>query len=147
MPTNSMTYISATTRGRVFSSARSVANARPAVWVICNPAPTSKNANAPDVWPIQGDTCESADNKINAKGIIAKPPNCSMLPAHKNGTRRQPNTDRWVSDLNPIRALNGAAINGIATINDTSEAAIPSSTIMTRFSVPTSSTVARPTDT
>ena len=49
IPTSSMTYINATTRGRVFSSAKSVARASPAVWVICNPAPTNKNAKAPKV--------------------------------------------------------------------------------------------------
>ena len=41
-----MTYISAMTRGRTCSGARSVASASPAVCVVCSPAPTSKNANA-----------------------------------------------------------------------------------------------------
>ena len=46
MPTKSITYIMATTRGRFFGSAKSVAKANPAVWVVCIPAPTSRKATA-----------------------------------------------------------------------------------------------------
>ena len=46
MPTSSITYISATTRGRLSAGDTSEASAKPAVWVICMPAPTHKNAMA-----------------------------------------------------------------------------------------------------
>ena len=46
MPISSITYIRATTRGRVSSSARSVASARPAVCAVCRPIPTTRKANA-----------------------------------------------------------------------------------------------------
>ena len=45
MPNSNITYISATTRGRDSGVARSVANASPAVCVVCMPAPTSKKAS------------------------------------------------------------------------------------------------------
>ena len=80
MPSNSITYISATTRGRDFSGAISVASARPAVWVICEPAPTSKKASAELTCPSQGPKLESPDSKISANGMIAKPANCSHDP-------------------------------------------------------------------
>ena len=51
-----------------------------------------------------------------------------------------------MSDLKPTSARNGANTSGSATISATSQAAMPISTIITRFSVPISSTVAMPTD-
>ena len=42
---------SATTRGRASCGARSVASARPAVCVVCRPAPTSRKASAAPTWP------------------------------------------------------------------------------------------------
>jgi hypothetical protein len=52
-----------------------------------------------------------------------------------------------VSDLNPISARNGANTSGSDTISATSHVGTPSSTIITRLSVPLSSTTAMPTDT
>ena len=46
-----------------------------------------------------------------------------------------------------MTARKGAATNGSATISATSQAAMCNSTIITRFSVPTISAAARPTDT
>ena len=46
-----------------------------------------------------------------------------------------------------MKARKGAATSGSATISATSQAAMCSSTIITRFSVPTISAAARPTDT
>ena len=79
--------------------------------------------------------------------MIARPPNISQLPIHRNGTRFQPRIERCVSDLKPSSARNGANSSGNATIADTSQADTPSSTIITRLSVPTSSTVQMPTAT
>ena len=42
MPSSRLTYSSATTRGRWAGAARSVARARPAVCVVCRPAPSSR---------------------------------------------------------------------------------------------------------
>ena len=50
-----------------------------------------------------------------------------------------------MSERNPTRARNGANTSGNETITATSQAGTPSSTIMTRFSVPISSTTAMPT--
>jgi hypothetical protein len=52
-----------------------------------------------------------------------------------------------VSERKPISARNGAASTGSATITATSQVATPSSTIITRFSVPVSRTAAMPTET
>jgi hypothetical protein len=79
--------------------------------------------------------------------MIAKPANCARLPFQMNGMRRHPSTERCVSELYPIIARNGAATRGSAIMNPTSEADTPSSTIMTRLSVPTRRTIAIPTDT
>ena len=64
-----------------------------------------------------------------------------------NGTRRQPSSERWVSERKPISARNGANTSGSEIISPTSDAGTPSSTIITRLRVPTSSTRAMPTDT
>jgi hypothetical protein len=48
---------------------------------------------------------------------------------------------------NPMSARNGATRSGSAIMTATMELGTPSSTIITRFSVPTSSTVAIPTET
>ena len=50
-----------------------------------------------------------------------------------------------MSDLKPTTARNGANTSGSETITATSQAGTPSSTIMTRLSVPISSTTAMPT--
>ena len=52
-----------------------------------------------------------------------------------------------MSDLKPIRARKGAKTSGRATISATSQAGTQSSTIITRFRVPVSSTTAMPTET
>ena len=80
MPTSSITYISATTRGREASAARSVASARPAVCAVCMPAPTSRNAMPAAIGPIHSGPVVSPDRIISANGMMARPANCSMLP-------------------------------------------------------------------
>ena len=50
-----------------------------------------------------------------------------------------------MSDLNPIKARNGAKTKGSASIPPTSVAGTPSSTIITRFKVPIIKTSAMPT--
>ena len=77
--------------------------------------------------------------------MIASPKNCSIVPVQMKGTRRHPKADRWMSDLKPVKARNGATSRGKATMNATSQAGTPSSTIMTRLSVPTMSAAAMPT--
>ena len=52
-----------------------------------------------------------------------------------------------MSERKPINARQGATSIGIAIIAETSHADTPSSTIITRFNVPTSSAPAMPTDT
>ena len=52
-----------------------------------------------------------------------------------------------MSDRKPTSARNGANTSGSETMRATSQAGTPSSTIMTRFSVPISSTTAMPTET
>ena len=89
----------------------------------------------------------SPDNRMSAKGNVAKPPKSRRLPIQRKGTRFHPIADLCVSDLNPISALNGANTNGKATIIATIEAGTPSSTIITRFKVPTNNTKDMPTDT
>ena len=79
--------------------------------------------------------------------MIASPPNWSSEPIQMYGTRRQPSAERWWSERKPTSARNGANTRGSDTISATSHADTPSSTIITRFSVPFSSTVAMPTDT
>jgi len=63
------------------------------------------------------------------------------------GTRRQPSAERWLSERKPTSARNGAYSSGSASITATRAAGTCSSTIITRLSVPTSSTSAMPTDT
>ena len=82
-PSSSITYISATTRGRVSAGAMSVASARPAVCVVCNPAPASANASAAAMVPIHAGPCVSPDRISSANGMIAKPPNCISEPNHR----------------------------------------------------------------
>ena len=53
MPTRNITYSNATTRGRFSSLARSLANAKPAVWVMCKPIPVIMNASAAKTSPAQ----------------------------------------------------------------------------------------------
>ena len=77
--------------------------------------------------------------------MIAKPPNCHIVPFQMKGTRRQPSADTKVSDLKPISARKGAKTRGSEIITATRDAATPNSTIITRFSVPTISTSAMPT--
>lgn len=77
--------------------------------------------------------------------MIAKPPNCSIVPLKMKGSRRRPRADLNASDRKPISARKGAKTRGSASIAATSDAGTRSSTIMTRFSVPTISTSAMPT--
>ena len=79
--------------------------------------------------------------------MIARPPNCSSVPIQIYGTRRQPNTERCVSERNPTSARNGANTSGNEIITATSQAGTFNSTIITRLSVPISSTTAMPTET
>ena len=81
-------------RPRTRSGARSVASARPTVCTVCSPAPTSRNASAAAACPIQSGPVVSPDRISSANGMIAKPPNCSIVPNQMNGTRRQPSTER-----------------------------------------------------
>ncbi len=78
MPTSSITNISATTRGRVSSGARSVASARPAVCVVCMPSPVKRNASAPAIIPMV--KVSPRESSSSAKGMIARPPNWSSDP-------------------------------------------------------------------
>ena len=150
VPTSSITYISPTTFGCDSCGARSVASARPAVCTVFIPAPTSRNARPAHPCPTHaGQRADSPppDRTSSANGMMAKPPNCSIAPFQMKGTRRQPSALWWVSDRWPIKARMGAASTGSEIITATSAAGTPSSTIITRLSVPTSSTRAMPTDT
>ena len=83
MPISSITYISPTTLGCDSTGARSVARASPTVCVMCSPAPTSRKASPAPSWPNQaGYWCElpPPDSTSKANGIIASPPNCSIVP-------------------------------------------------------------------
>jgi hypothetical protein len=77
--------------------------------------------------------------------MIARPPNCISVPNQMNGTRFQPNCERCWSELKPTTARAGARINGSEIITETTQACRCSSTIITRFSVPTISAAAMPT--
>src|SRR3990167_1665852 len=150
VPASSITYIRPTTRGCDSTGARSVASASPAVWVMCRPAPTSRKASPAPAWPIHDGhslAWPPPDSTSSANGMIASPPNWIIVPFERKGRRRQPSAERWVSDLKPISARKGANSTGSEIITATSEAGTCSSTIITRFSVPTSSTSAMPTDT
>ena len=133
-----MTYISATTRGRVASLAWSVASARPAVCEVCSPAPTIKKDSAAAPWPTQGGvaTAPPPDSTSKAKGMIARPKNWISVPPHIKGARFQPKAERCVSDWKPVIARSGATSSGKASISDTSQAETCSSKIITRLSVP-----------
>lgn len=61
--------------------------------------------------------------------------------------RFQPMALRYVSDRKPSNVRNGAIRTGKAIITATMVAGTDNSTIITRFSVPSSITVAIPTDT
>ena len=82
MPSSSITYISATTRGRVSSLAWSVARARPAVWAVCRPTPTTRKAKAAAAGATQAGTSTAPppDNSSTANGMMARPKNCSIVP-------------------------------------------------------------------
>ena len=77
--------------------------------------------------------------------MIAKPPNCAIVPNQRNGTRRQPSTERWWSERKPTSVRKGAESSGSASMSATIQEGTPSSTIITRFSVPIISTAAMPT--
>ena len=83
VPSNSITHIRPTTLGWSSTGAKSVAKARPTVWVVCKPAPTSKNATAAPIWPTQAGAWlawPEPDSTNRANGITARPPNCSKVP-------------------------------------------------------------------
>ena len=79
--------------------------------------------------------------------MIARPPNCSIEPNQMYGARFQPSADLWLSDLNPTSARKGAKSKGNDTAIATTNVGTPNSTIMTRLSVPFSSTTAMATET
>ena len=84
MPASSMTQNSVTTRERTAGGARSVASASPTVWVVCSPAPTSRKASADAAGPTKaGAFGASPDSTMRAKGMMARPPNCSSVPIHR----------------------------------------------------------------
>ena len=80
MPSSSATYSSATTRGRVAGGARSVASARPAVCVVCTPAPSSRKPSAAPAWPTQAGPSPWPVSTSTANGMIASPPNIISEP-------------------------------------------------------------------
>ena len=83
LPASSITYIRPTTLGCDSTGARSVARASPAVWVVCKPAPTSKKATPAPAGPIQAGQCAALpppESTSSANGMIASPPNCTMVP-------------------------------------------------------------------
>ena len=75
MPSSSIMHSSATTVGCVSGGDRSVASASPTVCVVCSPAPTSRNASAAAACPTHAGALLSPDSRINAKGMMARPPN------------------------------------------------------------------------
>ncbi len=83
MPASSMAQSSATTFGRAWAGARSVASARPTVCVVCKPAPTSTKASAAATWPTTIGPVVSPDRIRSANGMMAKPPNCNSVPNHR----------------------------------------------------------------
>ena len=133
-----------TTFGCASRGTISVASARPTVCTVCMPAPTIRKARPAASCATQGGAQVSPDRIIRAKGIIARPPNCMIVPSQRYGTRRQPRTERWESERNPIKARSGAKSSGSATMMATRLAATPISTIMTRLSVPTINTAVMP---
>ena len=123
---------------------RSPARARPSGRCAARRRPAGRPAPPPPARSTIGPVV-SPDRMISANGMIAKPPNCSSVPNQMYGTRRQPSTERWLSERKPISARNGANSSGSESISATSQTGTPSSTIITRFSVPISSTTAMPT--
>ena len=83
MPSRSIMHSSDTTLGCLSGGERSVASARPTVWVVCRPAPTSRKASAAAAWPTKTGALLSPDSRISANGMMANPPNCSMVPPHR----------------------------------------------------------------
>ena len=80
MPSSSIMQSRATTFGCLSGGERSVASARPTVCVVCSPAPTSRKASAAATWPMKTGPLLSPERMISANGMIARPPNCSMVP-------------------------------------------------------------------
>jgi hypothetical protein len=95
--------------------------------------------------PLRG--LAAAGQHQQREGHDRQPPNCIIVPIQMKGTRRQPSAERWLSERKPMSARSGANSTGSDTITATSAAGTPSSTIITRLRVPTSSTSAMPTDT
>ena len=96
-PASSITYIRPTILGWSRSGTKSVASARPAVWVVCRPMPTSRKATAAAAGPIQlGQACAlpPPESTNRAQGMMARPPNWIMVPRQMKGTRRQPSAAR-----------------------------------------------------
>ena len=83
MPSSSIMQSNATTLGCLSGGERSVASARPTVCVVCKPAPTNRNASAAAAWPMKTGPLLSPERMINANGMIARPPNCSIVPNHR----------------------------------------------------------------
>ena len=146
MPASSIAQSSATTRGRARSGARSVASASPTVCTVCSPAPTSRNASAAATSPTHSGPVVSPDRISSANGMIAKPPNCVMRaepderdapPAEHRAMMIGAETDHRAQRREHQRQRQHA----VATIHD----GTASSTIITRLSVPISSTAAMPT--
>jgi hypothetical protein len=146
MPSSSITYISATTRGRVLR--RQVGGQRQAGGLrgLHAGADQQEGQRRAD-WPSQAgplgvarqqEQRERHDRQAAELQQRAHPDVGHALPAQRRAC---------VSERKPISARNGANTSGSATISATSQAGTPSSTIITRFSVPTSSAVAMPTDT
>ena len=82
-PASSATYMRPTTLGCFSGGVRSVASAKPTVWVMCSPVPTSRKARPAATWPMIGGTSAAWPcwaSTSSAKGIIASPPNCTMVP-------------------------------------------------------------------
>ena len=150
MPRSNMTYIKPTTLGCDSFGAKSVASARPTVCTVCKPAPTRRKEKPAAICPIH--TGRASDSPClartsTAKGMMARPPNCTSEPCQIKGTRFHPSTDLCVSERNPINARKGAKKSGSETMIPTMEAGTPYSTIITRLRVPISSTSAIPTET
>jgi hypothetical protein len=80
MPTSSITYISATTRGRPRPArGRWPAPGRRSAWSAA-PAHQQEGQRRGDVADPQPRAVVSPDSSSSAKGMIARPPNCSSVP-------------------------------------------------------------------
>ena len=98
MPSSSITYIRPTILGWSRSGTKSVAKARPAVWVVCSPMPTKRKATQAAAGPIhvgQAWALPPPESTNSAQGMMARPPNWIMVPRQMKGTRRQPKAARW----------------------------------------------------